>query len=218
MRRRAVTRVLALVLVATGAWTDAAQAGRLDVAGRALREPGVWVDADLAWLVSPAAARRLDREIDRAHVPVRVAVLPQLAVDESRGDRRAIARALIRRVGRDGLYVLVDQDGDVAYAARRLPFDTAKRSFPDAGGRGDATLAEALAALVPTVRAARGEPPVSIEPYSDPRGVTTSPHRNHDSLLVIALLSGLVGLLLGVGSHVCVRAIAGAASAWRQRA
>ena len=217
-RRAAAMRVLASVLLAALACSDVARADRLDAAARALRAPGVWVDADLTWLVGPSSARRLDREIGRAGVPVRVAVLPQVAVDESRGDRRAIARAIIRRVGSDGLYVLVDQEGRVAYAARRLALDLRESSFPAGSGLGGAPLSEHLAALVPTIRDARPAPPVSFEPFANPQGVATTSGEQHDPLVLVALVCALVGGLLGVGLHVCVRRVLGATNAWGRRA
>jgi len=120
MSVRATAAALLAGLTLAGLVPADAQANRLDGAAHALREPGVWVDSELTWLLGPREARRLDRQIARAEVPVRVAVLPQVEADESRGDPRAIARAIISRAGRDGLYVLVDQDGRVRLAARNL--------------------------------------------------------------------------------------------------
>ena len=203
------------------AGAQAAQADRLDDAGRALREPGVWVDADLSWLVGPEQARRLDRAIDRAHVPVRVAVLPRVENDESRGDQRAIVRAIIRRVDRDGLYALVDQDGDVAYAARRLPLDITEFSFPKGSGLRPAALSTSLAALVPAVcDAAPADPPVSFEPFADPKGVSLSSggRADHDPLLGVALACLLFGAAGGFIVYVVVRTAVAGADRWRQRA
>ena len=221
MRGRAtIAGVLAGVLV-LGAVAPAAQAGRLDDAGRALREPGVWVAADLSWLVTPAQARRLDREIDRAGVPVRVAVLPHLEVDESRGDPRAIVRAIIRRADRDGLYVLVDEEGRVEYAARRLALDVTEFSFPrHSRGFGPAPLRESLAGLVPTLRAAApASPPTSFEPFASPEGVSrSSGGDDRDPLLGVALACTLLGALGGFVLYWLLRAAVAGAGALRQRA
>jgi hypothetical protein len=218
MSRRATTaaRVLAGVLLAMLAVADAAHADRFDEAARALREPGVWVDRDLSWLVGPAEARRLDRRIAAADVPVRVAVLPQVEKDESRGDQRAIARAIIRRVDRDGLYVLVDQEGDVDYAARDLPLKVSEFSFRTSQEFGGGPFRDQLAGLVPTLQAAApAAPPVSFEPFSNPKGISLGGKVERDSLVMIALVCAFLGAVLGIGLHFVVRGVAGAAAALR---
>jgi hypothetical protein len=213
----AVTAVCALL--AGLVLADAARAGRLDDAGRALRAPGVWVDRDLSWLVGPQEARRLDRQIDRAKVPVRVAVLPQVAQDESRGDQRAIARAIIRRAGRDGLYVLVDQDGRLEYAASNLPLDLTESSFDRySGGLRERPLREQLDALVPTVSAAAAAAPVSFAPFADPKGLPTSGGSDHDPLAGVAFACALLGGMLGLGLYFLLRGVVAVTGAWRSRA
>jgi hypothetical protein len=214
-----VVGVLATALLAGLVAADGARANRLDVAARALREPGVWVDRDLRWLVGPSPERRVDRAIDRAGLPVRVAVLPQVAVDESRGDQRAIVRALMSRVSRDGLYVLVDQDGGLAYAARKLPLDVSEGSFRTRKGFDEASLSldEVLDAIVPTLRAARAATPVSFEPYANPQGVVRSYDRDGDSLVGIAAGTLLLGSMLGFALYCCVRAAAGIVGLVRRR-
>ena len=217
-RAAAVAVVLAVVLLTAVAAAAPAHADRLDEAARALRKPGVWVDADLLWLVSPRAARRLSREIDRAPVPVRVAVMPKVEEDESRGDQRAILRGIVRRVRAGGLYVLADQDGDVVYAAHDLRRDIRESSFPTGIGLGSVSLSQSLAAIVPAMRAAQPAAPVSFEPFSDPQGIRTSGGGNHDSLLLVGLLSALFGAVLGVGLHFCLRGIVALTAGVRRRA
>jgi hypothetical protein len=216
--RAIVAAVMASVLLAGLVSADAARAGRLDDAGRALREPGVWVDPDLTWLVGPREVRRLDRQIDRADVPVRIAVLPQVEVDESRGDQRAIARAIMRRADRDGLYVLVDQDGRLAAAARDVPLDLGEASFSPFSELGRRPLSEQLAAIVPTVRAAAPATPTSFEPFANPKGLPSSGGgRDGDPLAGIALACALLGAIAGFGLHFMLRAAVAGADAWRSR-
>jgi hypothetical protein len=204
-----VAGVLATALLGGLMTAGAARANRLDDAGRALREPGVWVDRDLSWLVTPTDARRLKRAIERAGVPVRIAVLPQVAVDESRGDQLAIVRGLMSRVDRDGLYVLVDQDGGLAYAARRLPLDVSEYSFRSRRGlvEAPAPLGEVLDAIVPVVANARAAAPVSFEPYANPQGLSTH-DRDRDSLVGIAAGTLLLGSMIGFALYCFVRAAA----------
>lgn len=216
--RAALALLLASVLLTALVSADAARADRLDDAGRALREPGAWVDPDLSWLVGPQEARSLDRRIAGAPVAVRVAVLPQVAVDESRGDQRAIARAIIRRVGRDGLYVLADQDGRLAFAARNLPLDVTEFSFDRGSGLERRQLIEKLDAVLTTVGAAAPAPPAGFEPFSDPKGLPTSGGRDHDPYALIAVVCAFLGGLLGLALHYVLRAGAAVAGAWRSRA
>jgi hypothetical protein len=203
--RRAPALLLAALMAASAVFCEAAQASRLDDAARALRSPGVWVDADLSWRVVPAQARRLDRAIVRAGVAVRVAVLPRLEVDESRGDARAIARAIIRRVDRDGLYVLVDQDGRFEYAARNLPLDLSGFSFPSALAPDPMTLDK----LVPIVRQAQPAAAVSFEP-DPPFDASSSDSDSDDSLIGVAFGATLIGALGGFCIYLLVRVAAAA--------
>ena len=208
--RRGVVLVGALLLLLAPA--SAAQAGRLDDAARALGAPGVWVDPELSWLVAPGAARRLEREIRAAGVPLRVAVVPRLEVDESRGDARAIMRAIIRRVNRDGLYVLVDQDGYVEYGARRLSLDLA---ISYSGY--DTSIAETLAALVPSVLAARPAAPVSFEPEAADPVDESSESEQRDSLLGVAFGSTVFGALAGFALYLGMRAVVSFVAGVRRR-
>jgi len=208
MSARATTaRLLASVLLWGLAVADVASADRLDAAGRALRDPGIWVQRDLSWLVDPRDARSLARDIDRAEVPVRVAVLPQIAVDESRGDPRVIARAIADRAGRDGLYVLVDQDGGLTYAARNLPLDVSEYDLYDAGRSREAAVSGRLAALVRIVRTAPAAAPVSFEPHADPKELGSYGGANDDPIALIVAVCALLGVLAGFALHYALRMV-----------
>jgi len=201
--------LLASALLAGAACAGAAHAGRLDDAARALREPGVWVHRDLSWLLSPAQARRLERAIDRAGIPLRVALLPQVENDESRGDPRAIARAIVGRVSSDGLYVLVDQDGRTRSAARNLPLELGDFSI-DSSILGDRdSLSASLAQLVRIVEGApRGEPR-SFEPYASPKGIDAPRTRAGDEPLAgVAFGSAIFGLMIGFAGYCLLRVVA----------
>jgi hypothetical protein len=117
--------------------------------------------------------------------------------------------------------VLVDQDGDVSYAARRLALDLSEFSFPRGSGLDSAPLSTSLARLVPIVRdAARADPPVSFEPFADPKGVPLSGGggADRDPLLGIAFACLLLGAVGGFALYGLVRAAAGGAGMWRRRA
>jgi len=206
MSVRATAAALLAGLTLAGLVPADAQANRLDGAAHALREPGVWVDSELTWLLGPREARRLDRQIARAEVPVRVAVLPQVEADESRGDPRAIARAIISRAGRDGLYVLVDQDGRVRLAARNLALEI-EGSLGDRGYQETTPpLAERLEEVVRTVSMAPSAAVRSFEPDSNPKGVRSS-SPDGDSLVMIAFVCALLGALAGGALHLAVRGV-----------
>lgn len=211
--------LLASVLLAGAVYADAAHADRLDDAGAALREPGIWVHRDLTWLLSPPQARRLRRTIERAGIPLRVAVLPQVETDESRGDPRAIARAIIGRVARDGLYVLVDQDGRMRSAARDLPLQLGDYSV-DSSILGERdSLAAKLARLASIVEAAPRAAPRSFEPYADPKGVDrSSGGANEDPLALVAFGSAIFGLMAGFVAYCLLRMIAAIVEHFRKGA
>lgn len=209
--RACVAGLLAALLVAGLLAAEAARANRLDDAGSALSKPGVWVDPDLDWLVEPARARRLTRRIRAARLPVRIAVLPMLEVDESRGDPRAIARSISARVDRDGLLVLVDEDGRTEFAARKLALKLSAYSI-DATADPDAPIDAHLGAIVAAVHSAPAAPPQTFEPYSHPEGVSLSGgDSNEDPLALVALGSAWVGAMLGVALYFIIRALVGLA-------
>jgi hypothetical protein len=208
-RRARAAGLLAALLLGGLVTVEAAQANRLDHAGKALSKPGVWVDDDLDWLVEPAQARRITRRIRAARIPLRIAVLPMLEVDESRGDPRAIARSISARVGSDGLLVLVDEDGRIEYAARDLPLKLSEYSV-DSGLDFDTPLDERIDAIVAKVDAAPAGPPQTFEPYSDPEGVSSSSGGgNEDPLAGVAFGSALIGAMLGGALYFIMRAIVG---------
>jgi hypothetical protein len=211
--------LLASVLLAGTSFVAVAQADRLDDAARGLRKPGIWVHPDLAWLLSPAQARRLRRTIEDARIPLRVAVLPQLQADESRGDPRVIARAIIRRVGRDGLYVLVDEDGRTRSAARNLPLDLDDYDLDGNILGPDDSLSATLAQLVRTVQAAPRAAPRSFEPYADPKGLVRSDRgAGHDPLALVAFGSAIFGTMVGFAAYCLLRAAVAVVQAVRNAA
>ena len=142
--------------------------------------------------------------IDRAGVPLRVAVLPQVDADESGGDPRAIALAIVRRVPDAGLLVLVDQHSRMTYAAEDLPLDVTAFSLPAGRGPEDEDLPERLRALVRIVRAAPSAPPVSFLPYARSRVPSSS--GADEPLVLIALVCGVLGAVIGLGLHYLMRA------------
>lgn len=213
VRARFVTALVGVLLAAT-VCADSTSAARLDDAGRALRAPGIWVHPDLTWLVGAREARRLARRIRTTGAPVRIAVLPQLAVDESRGDPRAIALGIIRRARGAGLYVLVDQDGRLALAGVQLARDIDEYRLENVGNGPDGGVAGRLGELVRVVdQAARGAPR-DFEPSADPKGVPRSGDGSLDKpLLGVAFGSAIFGLVAGFALYVLLRLLVGIARA-----
>jgi hypothetical protein len=97
--------------------------GRLGVAAAALRRDPLYVDDELSWMLDADQDRSLRRDLRDARVPVLVAVLPSLTEDESGGDTRRVLRTLQQRVGRDAVYVTVDQRGWFDVASVGIPLD-----------------------------------------------------------------------------------------------
>ncbi len=176
----------------------------------------MWVDRELSWLVGPREGRSLDRMIAEADVPVRVAVMPHVQFDESRGDPRAIARGIIRRTGRDGLYVLVNQAGRLTLAARNLAPEVVGYRLESAGNETRRDLAGRLGELVQTVEEAPRAPPRDFEPTSYPKGVPSSGGGgNDDPLALVAFGSALFGALAGAALYLVLRAVVGIVRALR---
>lgn len=96
---------------------------RLDRAADALRRGPLFVEDELSWMLDADATRSLRHDLAQARVPVLVAYLPSLTEDESGGDTRRTLRALQQKVGRDGVYVTVDQRGAMDLASVGVPLD-----------------------------------------------------------------------------------------------
>lgn len=203
MRARLIVAAGLAVLVFA---PPAAGAGRLDVLATQLRERPLAIDSELSWCFDAAEERRLVRTLRRSPVDVHVALVPQFQDDESGGAGYRIIASLQRRLGRPGVYVVIDQHGyfDVgSYAVPRqvsLPFDLKVPSTGD--GLNAAAVVRRMRRLVADLAAApRAEatdepdlPP--LEPYENWRlrryGETTG-----EVALDAAIAGGILGLFAG---------------------
>ncbi len=122
MRRRLLIGCLALLGLFVGtASADASGGNRLDALAATLRERPLAIDPELVWLLDSDQKRRILRAVEGSPIPIFVAAVPQLETDESGGDPNRIATALHRRLGRTGLYVLIDQRGLLSTLAFSVP-------------------------------------------------------------------------------------------------
>jgi len=207
--RAPIVLLLAGALLAGGLAATSASAGRLDDAGRALRAPGIWVHRDVTWLVGAREARRLARRIQDTGAPVRIAVLPQVEADESRGDPRAIALGIIRRARGAGLYVLVDQDGRMALAGVKLARDIDEYRLESAGNGPEGGVAGRLGELVRVVDQAARAAPRDFEPAAEPKGVSpsTGGGGGDEPLAGVAFGSAIFGAMAGFALYCLLRAV-----------
>jgi hypothetical protein len=213
----------AIALLAGAAAAPAAAAGRLDVLAQQLRERPLAIDSELSWYLSSAQRHRLERMLRRSPVDIRVALVPQVEEDESGGDGSRIAVGLHRRLGRPGVYVVVDDNGyfDVgSWAVPRevdIPFDL---TLPSRDPR--ATVVDRLQRLVADVAAApRGETTDDPEPYLPPLEPYENwrLHRYGQSTGEVAMDAAVAGGVLGLfaGGLARLRARRAAARTTRRR-
>ncbi len=209
MRRPSRVLLVLVALALTGPTVGmAVAADRLDALADTLRSRPLAVDPELSWLLDAKQERRILRALERSSVPIYAAVLPQLETDESGGDVARIATALHRRLGRPGLYVLIDERGTLETMAFDVPREDADSydlaPYPPEGERSPAftavrmeRLVDAVAALPPgTTNDARE--PRELDPYEP----TFS--RNYDEqasfgdmVLGSGFVFGLLGLVAG---------------------
>ncbi len=118
---RSLTMLLVVVALVGPAAGTAFAADRLDALAVTLRDRPLAVDPELSWLLDARQERRILRALRGSPVPVFAAVVPQLETDESGGDPDRIATELHRRLGRPGLYVLIDERGTLETTAFDVP-------------------------------------------------------------------------------------------------
>ncbi|MDO9408271.1 hypothetical protein [Patulibacter sp.] len=109
----------------TGAEPAAApsRTDRLAGIARELRRTPLVIDPELDWMFDARTARSMERTLRDARIPIFVAVLPSVDEDESGGDLERVVQRLQREVGKDGLYVAVDQDSRMDLASVGVPLD-----------------------------------------------------------------------------------------------
>jgi len=211
MRALPAAAAIALLLVAAPSATATATAtatgaGRLDVLGEQLRERPLAIDSELAWFFDAAQERRLVRTLRRSPVDFHVALVPQVEDDESGGDGHRIGAFLQRRLGRPGIYIVVDEHGsfDVgSYAVPRevsIPFEL--KSTPSVRARVPDSVLERLQRIAADVAAApRGETtdrfsPRPLKPYEN-RRLRRYGESTGEVARDAAIAGGILGLFAG---------------------
>ncbi|CND97833.1 Uncharacterised protein [Mycobacterium tuberculosis] len=187
----AITRVLvvtALSLVAPLLAAAPAAAGepvpvpsyaqhRLDRVAAALAEDPLFVDPDMsAALDEPGRARvraAIDATAQAIGTPVYVVIIPNKPESESEGRDNVFLHWLHDRIGRDGLFLMVNSSAwfeDVAFNVPRRSWglDDESTQRPADGERRFDGLADRLVTWLGLVRAAPSAPPRNPELYSSP--------------------------------------------------
>lgn len=222
---RLLVVAVALLVAPLATTVAAAEDGgnRLDRLAAELRRSPLAVDPELDWAVDPAARRRVLAGLRDAPAPMVVAVLPLITQDESGGDPERAALGLQRRLGRDAIYVVVDQRGAIEVSNRgvrlalEVPFDlryppldrrSPEAKAADPGPTGIATVPSRLAAVVAEVRRAEPGPPgpgvTSVSRLSSLPGTSSYDEDDGAPVVGLAVLGGLLGLA-GGGIVVCRR-------------
>lgn len=220
---RLLVIAVALLVAPLATTVAAAEDGgdRLDRLAAELRRSPLAVDPELDWAFDAAARRRMLAELRDAPAPVVVAVLPLITQDESGGDPERATLGLQRRLGRDAIYVVVDQRGAIEVSNRgvrlalEIPFDlryppldrrSSEARAADPGPTGTATVPPRLAAVVAAVRRAAPGPPgpgvTSVSRLSSLPGTSSYDEDDGTPVAGLAVLGGLLGLA-GGGIVVC---------------
>lgn len=192
--------------------------GRLDVAAADLRRGPLHVQDELTWMLDADATRTLRRDLADARVPVLVAFLPSLPEDESGGDSQRVLQALQRKVGRDAVYVTVDQRGWIDLASVGIPLDLSipmsltmpprdERSFEeqeaDPGPEGWTTVPDRLRRVLRYVRIAESGPPNAVIDDVRPLRELSGRAGPVNSSQEIAAI-GVLGAIIGVGGALII--------------
>lgn len=186
MRRLLLAVMLpAVILTAAPAPAPAAApatatAGSADRVGRVvagLRQSPLFVDPDVSYLLDAAQRAALTKKIKGVGVPLYLAVVPLGSEDESAGDAEYLAYLLHRRLGRNGIYLVCDQRGDLEWTAYDVPrddtldYDQAFNDKPVPRKLGDVVDAFAHA---PRAAPTDPVPPRAPEPSASQRKTTAS--------------------------------------------
>lgn len=208
--RRALIALLAGVVLGLGA-APALAADRFDVLAAMLRERPLAIDPELGWLFDAREERRILRALEGSPVPIFAAAVPQIEEDESGGDPDRIAAELHRRLGRPGLYVLIDARGDLETLAFDVPRSGAqgynlRGEFPPENERGPAftaarveELVDRVVALPPgtTIEAREPRPLDPYEPTFSRRYDDDEPASFGNIAVGAGTVFGVLGLLAG---------------------
>lgn len=186
---------------------------RLDRVVRRLRRGPLSIDPELAWMFDDAGEARLRRLLEDSAIPVLVAVLPSVDEDESGGDTRRVLQHLQRGVGRDAVYVTVDQRGrfdlssvgiprslEISYGLLFPPRDERPYEEQEENPRppGWASVSDRLATVVRTARDAGPGAPNDVLDRVRPLEPLDRGDRRAERNREDAIAASSVGLVLGV--------------------
>ena len=104
--------------------TPAHAADRVDRITAGLRQSPLFVDPDVSYLLDARQRTTIDKQLRTAGVPIYLAVVPLLSADESAGDGEYLGSLLHQRLGRNGIYLVADQRGELDAMAYQVPRDT----------------------------------------------------------------------------------------------
>lgn len=113
-----------LASVASAGAASAADADRLDRIAAALRRSPVFVDPDVSYLLDARDRAALGKQIGAAGIPIYLVGVPLLREDESGGEADYFTYLLQRRLGRPGVYLVADQNGDLDWTSYQVPRKT----------------------------------------------------------------------------------------------
>jgi hypothetical protein len=150
--------------------TPAEAADRVDRITAALRREPLYVDPDVSYLLNARDRTKLSRQIATAGVPIYLVAVPLLSQDESAGDGDYLGYLLHRRLGRNGIYLIADQRGDLDWMSYQVPRDD-ELNYDQAVN--DKPLPQKLHDVIDAfARAPAGkpsDPPVPRAPETDPQ-------------------------------------------------
>jgi len=122
MKRLVTTLLIAMAAAATVNTAHAAD--RVDRITAGLRQSPLFVDPDVSYLLDARQRATLGTQLRTAGVPIYLVVVPLLSEDESAGDGEYLGSLLHQRLGRNGIYLIADQRGDLDTMAYQVPRDT----------------------------------------------------------------------------------------------
>jgi hypothetical protein len=194
-----------VLLTATLTATPAEAADRVDRITAALRQSPVFVDPDVSYLLNARDRTKLSRQIATAGVPIYLVAVPLLSQDESAGDGDYLGYLLHRRLGRNGIYLIADQRGDLDWMSYQVPrddeldYDQAVNDKPL-----PRKLHDIIDAFAHAPAGKPSDPPVPHAPETDPQQrKSTAAGLTGQFLKTFVPAVLLSGLLLGILWFVC---------------
>lgn len=195
---------LAGIALALATAAPAAAADRFDRIAGALERDPFYVDPEASEALPQAERADAEKAMGSTGVPVYTVVVPLTTDDESEGEGDAFLHTLHDRMGRDGVYVAVDQDAGIEAIAFGVPRDVdlpTAVQLPPPSETGTRTAGERLLRTAELIRTAPSAAPQNPAPLNTPRPLGEEDPSAwppvSDMLGVVALSLLLVGPLVG---------------------